>query len=524
MPEYTIDIETSGTVSVVGSDGSAASESDLQEFLETEAELTLVGASLMTASPYDLVDSLPPQVRERYLRLRMHCENSYWSETAELISCADEAITENHPEDQVVLYLDYLLSRLETVYSDHGLSVQNKKVDKVTRANTRDRRSRLIAPMGFEYSYHPPHKVPKVSYFGIDINALGGIGLSNDTDGNINAISGNGTGTRPVLSNLNVVTGSRLVTGSSEREQDAMALMPDESSRRPRPVLNRRSRGRSRVDVADMVKSWLDKTVKSGYGYRVYNDSSCVEVCSPVHRSFSSMYEWFGKMHETMLFLKMRTWIRSGGGGGLHVNISYNKELPNWKLAYANFFMVIANHPEINWMFNEPSDNHTARCLAGDHRFIRVVDEMRKNGWQWSDEAWPSLEVCGGKGYAINAKDEHHFELRTFRMVRDISELRDLVDFVNALLVACAEVASWGVFVPFDLELPSKYCSEAEDRGYVMPDDEYLTVYDERMWSAESDFNQLLSWIGLDRNRYKKYARRNYRTRLAAPYGKKYMT
>lgn len=466
----------------------------LRYSIQTASDVTdAAAAALVTISQavtnsqnsmmFERTDGLPEPIRERYDQLLTLHECRSTRTSTDAIANANEALSDGSnysgSTTEMEFYLDYLISRVQMENAQVN-NVREKSNDEAFLANRRDGRSRLIAPMGFEYAYHPPRRICKGLTIGTDFVA---------------------------------------------HEQDRLVLSGEPLNQARVQVLRRNRR--TRHTTLDQVKDFMYNhgiIRKKQFGHRIYQDGDCIEVCSPVHRSFASIREWFGKVHPAMRLMKMSTWSRKSGGGGMHVNISYNKDLPNWKLAYANFFMMVANHPEINWMFNEPSDNHTARCLASDNRFMEVVHKLKQRGWQWDDSLWPSLEVCGGKSVAINGKDEYHFELRTFRMVRDVSELMDVVEFVNSLLAACAEIASWGVLVPWELELPTSYCSEAEDRGYPMPDDSYLLVYDERMWTADSEFYTLLRDIGLDPAKYRKYAKRNYMSRRAHPYGKKYMT
>lgn len=263
-----------------------------------------------------------------------------------------------------------------------------------------------------------------------------------------------------------------------------------------------------------------------GYGSRVYEGGTDIaEVCSPIFKTKTQMSNWFLQVDGLAKKHRYTTWKKSGGGGGVHLNVSYNETVPNWRLAYTNFFIMVANHPEINWIFNEPSDNHTANGLVLEDRFISTYHKLVTTKNRVVDEdIWNDFAVCGSKGRAINSKSHYHFEMRTFRMVKNNEELIDIVDFVNALLTVCMEVATWDVMIPLDVEIPVQY-HEDEERGYKLPytASDHL-VYPDKMWTAEADFNQLLRWIDLDPKRYRKYIRRNLLARRGAPYGKKYMT
>lgn len=288
-----------------------------------------------------------------------------------------------------------------------------------------------------------------------------------------------------------------------------------------------RSYNRDTVTAIEfLTKKIKDAGLLEGFGTHIYSGGTDItEVCSPVHKTKLSIFKWFRQIDSIAKKSNYTPWAKKGkrGGGGLHINISYNKKVKNWQAAYVNFFVMIANHPEINWIFNEPSDDHTANSLLKDDRFIKAIHSLML-GRATVGETFTDLAVCGGKSYAINAKSPYHFEIRTFRMPRSEQELRDMIDFANALLLACMEVASWGVIIPIDVEVPTEYVDDAEIRGYRLPYENRPKVFVQRMWTAEANFNALLDWIGLDRKRYKKYIRRNYLTRRSEPYGKKYMT
>lgn len=260
-----------------------------------------------------------------------------------------------------------------------------------------------------------------------------------------------------------------------------------------------------------------------GYGARVYKDcGDVIEVCTPIHKSRKSMEDWFKKTDSIARSVGLSPWKRKMGGGGMHINISYNKSLKNWKLAYLNFFIMIANHPEINWIFNEPSDNHTANSIVMDSTFTDMIESLKKSEPD-ALEIWDRCHSLGTKGFAINMKDEYHFEIRTFEMPRSSTELKDMVDFVNELLKFCANLASQGKMIPFDVEVPEFYMDEALERGYLKHgSDDMIFYFAGLMKTGTFHFNRLLKTIGLEPKRYEKYIRRNFYTRRKV-YGKKYM-
>jgi hypothetical protein len=261
-----------------------------------------------------------------------------------------------------------------------------------------------------------------------------------------------------------------------------------------------------------------------GYGSRIYRDSgSVLEVCSPVIKTMSGISEWFDKVHTISRSIGLVYMPRKVASGGMHINMSFNKNLPNWKLAYVNLFTMFANHPEINWVFNDPADLGSAKCMALNSRYQCAYHSLVQNDMILSDDIWSDFSVCGGKESAVNVKDGHHFEVRTFQMPRSTSEMVDMLDFLNSLVEFCSWSAECGMVIPLEIGVPDMVCDAAEDRGYLMTSDTYSHCYLSKMWYGEESFKFLLETLGLDPKRYRKYVRRNYHVRRALPYGKTYM-
>lgn len=261
-----------------------------------------------------------------------------------------------------------------------------------------------------------------------------------------------------------------------------------------------------------------------GYGSRIYKDAGNVlEVCSPVIKTKSGISDWFYKVHAVAKSIGLVYMPKKVTSGGMHINMSFNKSAHNWRLAYVNLLTIFANHPEINWVFNDPGDLDSAKCMALNSRYQKAYHKLFKNDMILSDEIWEDFSVCGGKESAINIKDGHHFEVRTFQMPRSEKEMIDMLDFLNSLVEFCIWSASCDLVVPLEIGVPDMVCERAEDRGYFMNGDEHKRCYLSKMWSGEEDFKFLLKTIGLDPARYRKYVRRNYQVRRASPYGKTYM-
>lgn len=454
------------------------------------------------------------------------------------------------------------------------------------KANKVDKRSKLFAPIGLELSYHAPISKKKTDLEGlltfanningsidfngsIDCGSIA-IGSSSFSSHGIEVRQDNAIGGEPIIGTngyLSQVEGRVLVRQEFGEFGQPVVPMPDTESvppcepvpdtepvsscDEPEPVGENESneialdraleavlalsddpepvRCTTHLDYTNKLRDILqDAGLLKGYGSKVYKDcGDAIEVCTPIHKNWKSMRDWFAKTNALARAHKFLPWKRTSGGGGMHMNISYNKTVPNWKLAYTNFFILIANHPELNWIFNEPSDNHTANALVLNDRFIRAYHEMATHNMTLTDDLWNDISVCGGKGYSINCKTRFHFELRTFEMVRSSQELHDTIMLVNAMLGFCMEVAEWGVLLPLEVDVPVRYIDDAaEIRGYMLSQDrdEEKFVFDKLMWTGETSFNQLVRDLGLDPKTYRKYVQRNYYTRRGAPYGKKYMS
>lgn len=260
---------------------------------------------------------------------------------------------------------------------------------------------------------------------------------------------------------------------------------------------------------------------------RVYKDSGCVEIASEVLRTWPKVTKWFSSVDAIARKYRYKPWRRSVSSGGMHVNIGIDRTLPNWRLGYLNFFILVAQHPEINWVFNDPGDNSTANSLPTNMVFMRFLHTIMERNNQ--DLTTSQLEVIwghiakrglGGRGHALGIRGNRYIEMRTFEMPRSPHEFRDMVEFVNALLKFSIEVGEWGILLPFECDLLTEDTDEIEERGYRLSEQGPLH-YPNLMWTAECEFNKLLRGVGLDPKRYRKYVRRNYHRRRS--HGVEYM-
>jgi len=206
---------------------------------------------------------------------------------------------------------------------------------------------------------------------------------------------------------------------------------------------------------------------------RVYTDGPCLEIASPVHRSWRALERWFRITDNAAKRRRMIPWRRKKGGGGAHVNVSMPSDRDFALRFMRNLLTDVANRPYLNWIFNDPSDDHTANCLWDDRTFVHFYD----------DPTWKNLSGVSMKSYAVRVKESGeapppysnaintwlfeanteenralieqelprpeapmpeekekkpmkpgYFELRFFDMPRNRRDLRDLVKFVNSYM------------------------------------------------------------------------------------------
>ena len=458
-------------------------------------------------------------------------------------------------EQQIIIYYEGSITR------EYGnLSMSSRSSSSQEIANTPEENSSLVAPMGLELTYHAPIKKEKLSSL-IEGGPDRELNFTYENDNiiatnGVNSVSANvPQGVAPgVVSRIigNELSGNLGTTAASLQDSAILnrlgndlklcheTLLPelevhsddrygteeeaDECLERlePMPLVASRQT-RDIYYYTERIKKYLADEGLNGFGSKVYRDcGNAIEVCTPVHKTWESMEEWFIKTDAFAKKNGLLSWKRTSGGGGMHVNISYNKTVPNWTLAYTNFFILIANHPELNWIFNEPSDNHTANAFVRHTYFIKPYHEMTKSDYKLTDKIWEKFQECNGKQYAINVKDSFHFELRTFEMVRSVKDLEVIVKLVNGMLKYCMELASRDVMLKLEIECPVSFMGEAEERGYIL-NEQPIMIFEERMMNAVSSFNKLVKLVGMDPTSYRKFIQRNLYKRRKAPYGKKFM-
>lgn len=265
---------------------------------------------------------------------------------------------------------------------------------------------------------------------------------------------------------------------------------------------------------------------------KAYVDSGCVEVCSPVHRNWRSMQQWYRWMISE-LGTSVTAASRKKGSGGAHINCSIPKK-QGMRFMY-NLMVDLGNRPYINWIFNEPSDNHTACCMweskdmqrvvkfvedsVGDYNysvFQGDIDPATESPWDYPEEVDIDFNTelrahivnMDSRNYAIRVKDENHFEFRCFDAIRNERDLKDIIMFVSAYCRRIYKVTMNGGGPDGSTRLESIGGNTGD-----------LAKFDR---VARKEFNDLLRILDLDPKNYTRFIERNFYVRRKI-YGKKHL-
>lgn len=238
------------------------------------------------------------------------------------------------------------------------------------------------------------------------------------------------------------------------------------------------------IKMSDMLGLNLAETCVYNDG-RVYNDCGMVEVCSPVHKSIRKLFSFYRNVALSANKLGLKSWSKINGGGGLHINVGIDTNQESFSDFYHNIVAMFVIHPEINWVMNEPSDDHTANWLANDE----IVDMLSSADFDINSR-------LGGKRYSINVKEPDHFEIRCFEMPRSREELRMSVDLVNAIIKRARDLCDSGIKI--------------DVVGEIGADENRRRKFLRNRWDrATRSFNNFLKELGIDHAPYNKLIRRN---------------
>jgi len=238
--------------------------------------------------------------------------------------------------------------------------------------------------------------------------------------------------------------------------------------------------------------------------HRIYIDQGLLEICTTPKKNRKDLFEEYEKIDTLLKEHGFKPYIKNKGGGGLHINIGINKSHSKSGLLYFNLVNLISNYPELNWVFNEPSDNKTANNLQLSYLYITNYNML----YHKSDiELLDITTMNTSKTYSM-VLNKDYIELRFFEMSRDLNEFKDYLDLVEGLYSISNTLAKENVKCPL-----------IRHKHMYLNDSLYFF---EKEYTAEEDFYNLLSVLKLNKNRYKKYIKRNLNVRIEK-YGKTYL-
>lgn len=263
------------------------------------------------------------------------------------------------------------------------------------------------------------------------------------------------------------------------------------------------------TEAEDRLVDKLNETLPKTNESIVYLDAHCVEIGSPVHRTWKQCSKYYRQVIIEAKKYRLHPTSRKHGGGGCHINVSIPKNRSNQP---DHRFMLkllcdLVNRPYINWIFNEPSDNHTANCYA-----LRLTKLLKERKPTDTDEAfWPTIRnYFDDRGMSIRIKDSSHFELRCFDMVRNERDLKDVLTFVSKYLKMIKSQKKMTKCV-WDL---TDFDSDDRDLQPIInvTKSEVLT-----------EFKKLLIKLQLDYKDYRRFVERNLNRRFSKTYGEEYL-
>lgn len=240
----------------------------------------------------------------------------------------------------------------------------------------------------------------------------------------------------------------------------------------------------------------------------VYLDSHCIEVGTPVHRTWKQCAKYYRQVIKHAKRHRLTATARNAGGGGCHINVSIPKNRSNQP---DHRFMLkllcdLVNRPYINWIFNEPSDNHTA------NNYALILSKLLKDRkpTDSDEDFWPTVRsYFEDRGTSIRIKDDDHFELRCFDMVRNERDLKDALTFVSRYLKM--------------IKSQKKMAKCVWDLTDFNSDDELHPMFNVTKSEVLTEFKKLLVKLNLDYGDYRRFVERNLNKRFSKTYGEEYL-
>lgn len=491
---------------------------------------------------------------------------------ASVMDNADRALesTVGRTHDNFIRYLAYLSDHINNIRDHVGTRSNSereraKEIRSAKIRNRPDQRSWLFCPMGLEYTYHPKRRKKKEIERQQDTALVGTYTNSSDLSTlNLSSLSStSNVEIRTMTFSFDTQSGefSRIdeeqntpavepepisENAPSEPEQTSenetpveeldMPISTESAPAEPRaeslenmdePVPcdepaceggeERPRRGRREVDplrkVVDKMNKRIQDIKRSTGMYsesRAYADNGCIEVCSPVHRNWKSIVDWYRWMI-AQLGSSVTVTNRKKGSGGAHINSAIPHKHGE-KFMY-NLLVDLGNRPYINWIFNDPSDNHTANCIWDSkdmqriHKYVedKYTSDKEKDPWTNNDKEFlrklkELIVMFDSRGFAIRVKSELHFEFRCVDAIRSERDLFDTILF----------------FSEYMRDIYTRTVAGEKFESVGGSTDELHRFAN----NTRREFNQLLRKIGLSPGDYRRFLDRNFETRRKV-YGKK---
>lgn len=264
--------------------------------------------------------------------------------------------------------------------------------------------------------------------------------------------------------------------------------------------------------LVDKINEALPKTDES----IVYLDSHCVEIGSPVHRTWKQCSHYYREMIKQAKKHRLTPTSRKQGGGGCHINVSIPKKNGKTDVRFMiKLLCDLVNRPYINWIFNEPSDNHTANNYA--YKLLKLIKDLNikdLSKWEAHSTDWPTIRShFDDRGMSIRIKNNEHFELRCFDMVRSERDLKDVLTFVSRYLKMVKSQ-----------KRPAKMVWNIPQEDDIDDIDVDLSPsIDVEKTDVITEFKNLLSKLKLDYKDYRRFVERNLNKRYSKTYGEEYL-
>lgn len=231
----------------------------------------------------------------------------------------------------------------------------------------------------------------------------------------------------------------------------------------------------------------LNKRLEGCEISKIYEDFGVFEIVTKPYGNLNNTFRDFIKIFEVTKQYKLVPYIKNKGGGGLHINLDI-KKFEHANYTYLNLIRFIHNFPQLNWIFNEPSDIRTANSLYFLKEKKEVFFDLQK-----------AINCICSKSKSIRFC-ENYFELRFFEMPHNIEEFKNIISFLRCVLNECFKYAQNGQLFPLIYR-------EIDSIGKEVFFSEEPKVFLE-------EFYELLNEFGLKKNMFDALIERNFKERV----------